>query len=48
MVGKIEEGAHADLLLIDGNPLQDISILEDPEAVLDLIMKAGVIYKNKL
>lgn len=48
VVGKIEEGAHADLLLIDGNPLEDISILQDYEETLDLIMKGGVIYKDEM
>jgi len=47
-IGVIEKGAHADLLLIDGNPLEDISILRDHEERLDLIMKAGVVYKNTI
>lgn len=47
-VGIIEEGAHADLLLVDGNPLEDISILTTPDDSLVLIMKGGVIYKNAL
>ena len=48
IVGQIVKGAHADILLIDGNPLEDISILEDHDTVLDLIMKGGTIYKNEL
>jgi imidazolonepropionase-like amidohydrolase len=48
VIGKIEEGAHADVLLIDGNPLEDISILRNHEEVLDLIMKGGIIYRNEL
>lgn len=47
-LGVIEEGALADLLLINGNPLQDISILTKPEENLTLIMKDGKIYKNLL
>ncbi|NDW02034.1 amidohydrolase family protein [Salipiger sp. PrR002] len=47
-IGVIEAGAHADLLLIDGNPLEDISILRDYEGSLDLIMKAGKIYKDDM
>ena len=47
-LGVIEEGAYADLLLIDGNPLEDISILTNPEDNLPLIMKDGKIYKNAL
>jgi imidazolonepropionase-like amidohydrolase len=45
-LGVIEEGALADLLLINGNPLEDISILLKPEENLALIMKDGKIYKN--
>ncbi|MBB93695.1 MAG: imidazolonepropionase [Rhodobacteraceae bacterium] len=48
VVGVIEEGALADLLLIDGNPLDDISILRDFDARLDLIVKAGHVYKNEI
>ena len=36
------------LLVIDGDPLKDISILTKPEANLALIMKDGKIYKNTL
>lgn len=45
-IGVIEEGAYADILLIDGNPLKDINILTDPHKNLALIMKDGKIYKN--
>ncbi|MGX9349722.1 amidohydrolase family protein [Shimia sp. W99] len=47
-LGVIEEAAFADLLLIDGNPLDDIEILTRPAETLDLIMKNGVIHKNTL
>ena len=47
-LGVIEEGALADLLLLDGNPLENIELMTDPENNLMLIMKDGVIYKNKL
>jgi imidazolonepropionase-like amidohydrolase len=47
-LGVIEEGAYADLLLINGNPLQDISILAKHEENLALIMKDGKIYKNQI
>ncbi len=47
-LGVIEEKAYADLLLVDGNPLVDISVLEEPETGLRLIMKNGQIYKNTL
>ena len=45
-LGVIEEGAYADLLLINGDPLKDISILTKPDENLALVMKDGKIYKN--
>jgi imidazolonepropionase-like amidohydrolase len=47
-LGVIAEGAHADLLVINGNPLADVGVLLDPQKNLKLIMKAGEIYKNEL
>ena len=47
-LGVIREGAYADLILVDGNPLEDLSLVANPEEHFDLIMKDGVIYKNTL
>ena len=47
-LGVIKDGAYADLLIVDGNPLEDITLLADPEKNLKLIMKDGKIYKNTL
>ena len=59
-LGVIEEGAYADILLVDGNPLEDLSVIgahdkwfdgpDRPEGVetIRIIMKAGVIYKNTM
>jgi len=47
-LGVIENGAYADLLIVDGNPLEDIRVLENPDKNLKIIMKDGVIYKNTL
>jgi imidazolonepropionase-like amidohydrolase len=47
-LGVIEEGAYADLIVVDGNPLDDIEIMTDPRRNFLLIMKDGVIYKNEL
>ena len=46
--GEIREGWVADLLLINGEPLEDISVLRESESALALIMKEGVIVKNSL
>lgn len=45
--GEIREGWGADILLIEGEPLQDISVLRDPDTNLALIMKGGEIVKNQ-
>ena len=47
-VGVVEEGAHADLLLIDGDPTAAIDLIADPAKNLVVIMKDGRIYKNAL
>jgi imidazolonepropionase-like amidohydrolase len=45
-LGVIEEGAYADLLLVDGNPLQNLDLVADPDKNFVVIMKDGKIYKN--
>jgi imidazolonepropionase-like amidohydrolase len=47
-LGVVEIGALADLLLVDGDPLANIKLLEDPGKNLLVIMKDGKIYKNTL
>ncbi len=47
-LGVVEEGALADLLLVDGNPLENIKLIENPDKNIRLIMKDGSIYKNTL
>lgn len=47
-LGVIEEGALADLILVDGNAMEDITLLGNPEQNIVLIMKDGKIYKNGL
>lgn len=46
--GEIREGWLADILLINGEPLENISVLRDPENNLALIMKGGEIVKSLL
>lgn len=45
-LGVVEEGAYADLLLVDGDPLEDLALLADPDSALLVIMKDGKVYKN--
>lgn len=47
-IGVIEEQAFADLLLVDGDPLKDLSLITNPEKNFLLIMKNGEIFKNTL
>ena len=59
-LGVIEEGAYADILIVDGNPLEDIAVIGGNEKWFDaepreadvpsirVIMKDGKVYKNTL
>ncbi len=58
-LGVVEEGAYADILLVDGNPLKDLSVIgavekwhdappRDGVKTIRVIMKDGKIYKNTL
>lgn len=47
-LGVVEEGAYADLLLVDGDPTQNLDIVADPNKNFRIIMKDGKIYKNTL
>jgi imidazolonepropionase-like amidohydrolase len=47
-LGVVEEGALADLLLVDGDPVANIKLIEDPGKNFLVIMKDGKIYKNTL
>jgi imidazolonepropionase-like amidohydrolase len=47
-IGVIAPGAYADLLVVDGDPLTDLSVLTAPERHLNLVMKAGTVYYDTL
>ena len=47
-LGVIEPGAMADLLVLDGDPLQDLGLFQDQGAHLSVIMKDGRFHKNRL
>jgi imidazolonepropionase-like amidohydrolase len=59
-LGVIEQGAYADLILVDGNPLKDITVIggtdkwfdADPEyrliPTIHLVMKGGNVYRNDI
>ena len=45
-LGVIKEGAYADLILVDGNPLEDLDLVADAAKNFVVIMKDGKIYKD--
>jgi imidazolonepropionase-like amidohydrolase len=47
-LGVVAEGALADLLLVDGDPIADIALVADPAKNFLVIMKDGKVYKNLL
>jgi imidazolonepropionase-like amidohydrolase len=47
-IGVVQPGALADLLLVDGDPIANIKLIEDPAKNFVVIMKDGKIYKNTL
>jgi len=47
-LGVVESGAYADLILVDGNPLENLDLVADPDKNFVLIMKDGKVYKNTI
>jgi imidazolonepropionase-like amidohydrolase len=47
-LGVVEEDALADLLVVDGDPIANLGIIEDPGKNFLVIMKDGKIYKNTI
>jgi imidazolonepropionase-like amidohydrolase len=47
-LGVVEEGALADLLLVDGDPIADINLVADPDRNFVVIMKDGKLFKDAL
>lgn len=47
-LGVVEEGALADLLLVNGDPLKNIKLIENPDQNFSVIMKDGKIYKRTI
>ena len=47
-IGRVRPGFLADLLVVDGNPLEDINVLAQPGDHLQLVMKAGQMYRECL
>ncbi|MGE3897844.1 MAG: amidohydrolase family protein, partial [Variibacter sp.] len=47
-LGVVEQGALADLLLVNGNPLENLDLVADPDKNFMVIMKDGKTYKNTI
>lgn len=46
-IGTVQPGAHADLIVVEGDPLKDLSLLTGQGKHMPFIMKGGVAYKDK-
>lgn len=47
-LGIIAPGAYADILLVEGDPTEDVAVFSDWENRIDLLMKDGKVYNNTL
>lgn len=47
-IGEISPGALADILVVDGNPLEDIKLMADDGARIPVVMKGGRFHRNRL
>ena len=47
-LGVVKKGAYTDLILVDGNPLENLDLVADPGKNFAVIMKDGKIYKNTI
>ena len=47
-IGSLVPGAWADLLIVEGDPTRDVSVLSRPEVSLKVVMKAGKVFRNTL
>ena len=48
LIGTVAVGAYGDLLVIDGNPEEDVTILAHPERHIRMVMKAGMVHRSSL
>ena len=47
-LGCIKAGAYADLLVVEGDPLKDLNVFRDPMQQIPLVMKGGVVVRNRM
>ena len=47
-IGVLEVGAYADMILVEGNPLEDVAVLADYDNTIKVVIKDGEIFQNTL
>lgn len=47
-LGVVREGAWADLLVVEGDPTRDLSVLAEPERAFSVVMKDGQLYRDRI
>jgi imidazolonepropionase-like amidohydrolase len=47
-IGVVAEGARADLLVVDGDPIENLGLLQEQGKHIKAIMKDGKLFKNEL
>ena len=47
-LGTLAPGAFADIIVVDGDPLKNLALLEGQGQHLSVIMKGGKFHKNRL
>ena len=47
-IGRLEPGYKADLIVVNGNPLDDIGVLENDGEHIPFVMKDGEVFKDRL
>ena len=47
-IGEISVGALADIIVVDGNPLDDLKLMEEDGAHIPIVMKGGAFHRNRL
>jgi imidazolonepropionase-like amidohydrolase len=47
LIGQIKEGFHADVVVLDKNPLKDVTIFDRPQEHVLAVMKDGRVYKSR-
>jgi imidazolonepropionase-like amidohydrolase len=46
-IGVVQPGAHADFVVVDGDPLEDVAVLADPAANLRVVVQGGRVVVNR-